>query len=458
MTNTNRFDITKLWTYLFLFFLALIPLALYNVSLYVLIFFVVSFLLIYKFNIPKYGIFIFIIAITVRLFIIFSLDTPPASDFAVLLNASRSLINGDLSFLEDGYFKLWSYQMGFVYFQSLLLRIWDSIIILKLFNCLVCAATVCLIYLIAREFVCEKAAQVASLLYCFFAFPLFYVTVLTNQFLASFLIYFGLYIVIAKGIKLSCFLRYLIFAVLLAFSNVIRPESIIPLFSAVIFLVITVNKSSWKKNLLNVLILVGTYYLLFNLISNVFVWTGLSPNGLTNNAPLWKFVLGFNHETNGMYTDNDGAYLLDQTAALQIVKERVFVSAEELFDLFKNKVVVFWGGQGIEWSLEHTFGGWHNLLNKSMWSIYLVLNNAAVTMVMLLYVLCIIGIAKYSKQSNRDTRILLFINQVFVTFGVYLLIEVQGRYAYHVQISLAVLAALGIAAISDKIKQTKRTE
>lgn len=72
-------------------------------------------------------------------------------------------------------------------------------------------------------------------------------------------------------------------------------------------------------------------------------------------------------------------------------------------------------------------------------------------MLIVLYLLVILGlIVKYRDKALRRDSVILFVNQVFVTYGVYLLIEVQARYAYNVHISIAILAALGLSLLTPK--------
>lgn len=284
--SDGRFDIKRAWVLLFAAFftvtvLLLVDSALSDISLAALVFtvliFAVCILFAYKIKLPHFALLLGAIALSVRLVLVFTVPTAVESDFAVLLNASRSLIGGDMSYLSSDYFSLWAYQNGFVAFQSLLLLIWDNVLILKLANCIFASATVVLVYLIAKEFAGEKASRAAALIYCFLPFPLFYVTVLTNQFSASFLIYLGLYIFVSERFTMKRYLKCTVLGILLAFANVLRPESIIPLFAVILFILLTIRKSNAKESLLCIVILLAVYFVLGKLLSFLFVISGLSP-------------------------------------------------------------------------------------------------------------------------------------------------------------------------------------
>lgn len=454
----RKVDIKNVWVYIFLLFMLLLPLQMIAKSLLLtIIIFTLVIFLCFRFNIPKFPLLLFIFTFITRLVVVFVVDTPPVSDFSILYDASQGIINKDYSFLNSSYFQTWSYQIGFVWVQSLLLRIVNSVTFLQIINCLLSTLTTMLIYLISKEFVSEKSSKVSSVIYAFLPFTLTYVTVLTNQHLSSLLICLSLYVIISNKIKLSDTKKYIISAILLAIANVIRPESIIPLFSIVLFLLLTMNKINFKKNLKNILVTVGTYFCLTLLISSVFQITGLAPEGLKNNDPYWKFVCGFNYESGGRYAAEHVGTIGNFVAEKEIIKKQILVSPLKLTKLFLNKIDVFWLRTTLDWSFHHFYGKYIILPFGSIYINNLVnllsmINNY---MMNILYILMIIGVYKYIKKKNYNKNILLLINQVFVTFGVYLLIEVQPRYLYYIQIIVTILASFGIEEILNYLKGKK---
>lgn len=182
--------LTMLLTYLFLFFGIYEILALFIMLLIIF--------LLNKVRIRCFLLFIFLTAFIVRLTFVLIVNTPPTSDFLTLLNASKLFNIGDYSFNNSMYFYNWSYQLGFVVYQGILLKIINSILFLKIINCLITSLVCVLIYLMAKYFSNDKNAKIVSLLYCFFPFSITYNSVLTNQHFSALLIYFGLYLLICK--------------------------------------------------------------------------------------------------------------------------------------------------------------------------------------------------------------------------------------------------------------------
>ena len=71
-----------------------------------------------------------------------------------------------------------------------------------------------------------------------------------------------------------------------------------------------------------------------------------------------------------------------------------------------------------------------------------------------IYILVVAGVffSMLMRQKYND-KILIFINLVFITFGVYLLIEIQTRYVYFIQIATFILAGPGIQTLEKMYKK-----
>lgn len=114
-TLNSGFDLKRAWVFLFLVFFACMVFlvssdSLHAVSLKVL---AVSVLILalcvffaYKAKLPRFALLLGALALILRVVIVFVIPTEPFSDFYVLLNASQSLIDGDMSYQSSGYFSL----------------------------------------------------------------------------------------------------------------------------------------------------------------------------------------------------------------------------------------------------------------------------------------------------------------------------------------------------------------
>ncbi len=411
-----------------------------------------------KLNFKRFWLLLFIISLMVRLIVILVIDTPIASDFAVMYNTARQLLVGDMSYTTSGYIITWGYQMGHTIYMTMLLKLIDSVIFLKIVNCLFTAGITVLIYLIAREIASEKASRIVSVLYVFFPFPLLLNTVLTNQHVSLFFILLALYILIGKRfLNFNPYLKNIIIGLSLAIANIIRPEIIVIITSLIIYLFVTSKKNDYKQNIFGFIIILVTYFIIFNTTSAILTKTNISPSGLENKNPIWKFVLGFNHETNGVYSASDASKysgISRQDIAKEELMERSVGSIKKIPILFIKKSVILWTNHDLKWSVGN-FKYQTVLEKKGDFNIfYNVVNNINQIMIISILIMFVLGVIYYLKNKTSE-KALLFIIIALVYFGVYLLIEIAPRYAYAPQVLLIITSALGYDYLRTKIKINK---
>lgn len=413
-----------------------------------------------KIKIKNFGLYLFIYSFLVRLIAVLLLKTPIESDFKVLYDASINLLNNDLSFNSLNYFKLWGYQIGQVVYQALLLNIWNNVLIIKIMNVLISSGTIVLIYLISKEIFKEKTARIISLLYSLFMFPLLFNSVLSNQILSTFLTYLGIYLLFAKRFNnLKNYIRFPLAGIILGLGNVIRPEGIVILTTLIVFLIITLKKKEIKTQLLKSIFIFLGYYLTVTLCSIILVVTNISPIGLSNKDSLWKFVLGFNHETVGMYDVNDEWALGNQTEEMNLIKERTIGSIEKLPILFVKKIRNFWFSSDIYWSNNYLENNQVNVLGHEVngTNINEILINYNTTIYYFMYCLLFLGLYK-SKKVEKNNLIKFLTILICVYIGVYLLIEIMPRYAYLPQVALFILSGFGIEYLLNLMEVRKNEE
>ena len=76
-----------------------------------------------------------VLTLGIRLAWMLSVQTPVKSDFLVMLDAARNIAKGNYEFNQSVYFTTWVYQLGFSFYESVIIRCFgDNIFILKLLN------------------------------------------------------------------------------------------------------------------------------------------------------------------------------------------------------------------------------------------------------------------------------------------------------------------------------------
>lgn len=404
----------------------------------------------------KFIIYLFLIAFLLRVGVVLTIHTPIISDFKTMYDASIELLNHTDSYKNSSYFLLWGYQMGHVIYQSLLLHIINSVTFLKIMNALITSFSVVLIYLLCRKVSKEKYAKMMSIFYMIFPFPLLLNTVLTNQLLPVTLTLLGIYLLVGLDYKNKYIHKSIIIGLLIGLANILRSEGIVILFGIFLYsFLLLIQRYDWKKIICSFLLIAVSYFSIFQVTSYVLEKTNISPNGLNNGNTTWKFVLGFNYETNGMYSEEDASiYAGFSEKSKEIVRERL-QEYQNIPMLFIKKIKIQWINSDLSWSIGH-------IENRKLYHVFNTINQIFIIVLLLLAVVGAYCILRYQffiiDKVNRTSLIAFMI--LFTYFGVYLLIEVMPRYAYSLQIFEVILASIGLEFICDNLlkKQLSKKE
>lgn len=392
----------------------------------------------------KFIVFIFLFSFVLRLGVIVLVETPVISDFKLMYDAALEIVNGTDSYKSMSYFITWGYQMGHVLYEAFLLSIINSVFFLKIINCIITSLTVVFVYLISRRICSEISARISSILYSIFLFPLLLNSVLTNQFLPVLLILIAIYILLNINFKKKFIISSVVVGILLGLSNIFRSETIVIVFSILLYFgFLFITKVDWKKLIISFLIIFMGYYVVFNGTSLLLKATGVSPSGLDILNSSWKFVVGFNYESNGMYTDEDAAlYSRDSEAADKEAIKRI-MQFKKIPLHFLKKTKVLWFNSDLSWSIseDESYYKTLNIINQ-LW-------------IILFNILAVCSAFKFIKLKFNKEHVLVCLI-LLVYFGVYLLIEVMPRYAYSLQVFEAIIIGVSLDYIFKKIKTLRK--
>lgn len=392
----------------------------------------------------KIIIFLFLFAFVIRIGVILWIDTPVISDFKTMLDASKELVNGTDAYKSMPYFICWGYQMGHVIYQAILLNIINSITFLKIVNAIVTSSTVIMIYLIGKELSTTKAAIIISIIYSIFLFPLLLNTVLTNQLLPMLLILIAIYLWMKK--KKENKLMPVIIGILLGISNMLRSETIVIIIAFVLYTIfLMIKKENRKALIINLCLIIISYFTLTTGTSFALKATDISPSGLENKNSSWKFLEGLNIETRGQYSEDDAIkYSYDKKKTTKELKKRIQEEWQQYPLLFAKKTKILWLNSDLSWPLGH-------IENQEDLKLYEGINQIFIYFFVIMSLLS--AITLFKKTYKKEQILILLI--LFVYFGVYLFIEVMPRYAYSLQIFEALLASITLGYILDNKKISK---
>jgi hypothetical protein len=400
-------------------------------------------------NIKNFTIYLVIASLLTRLLTIILMNIPQVTDYYLINEAAMKFANNDISFVNDSYFSMWPYQLGFTLYEGLIYKIIPNIWALKILNIIYTTLTVLLIYKISKKFTTERASRMASLLYMILPLPLILNVTLNNHILSALLILDSTTFLIKKKIKTS---DYIIASILIAIANIIRPESIIIVFSLLLFMLIKMKKKTFKKLFINYILFVSIYLLINIGASKLLILTNFNKDGLKNTNPTWKFVLGTNYDSCGHYSYEDEVNILgNKELQIDTIKNRISDPIKDI-KLATCKINSFWtlndfDVKGEQFNEKKILNIDFNYIKKQVISV-----NSIIYLTTLL--MAIIGIIKYKKEMYKNNSI-LFVIFMIVTFFVYLLIEIQARYTYLNIISIFIISSYGYEYIFKLIDKKK---
>lgn len=150
--------------------------------------FLLAFLFTKKVKIKNFGLFLFLFSLLTRIVAVILVEIPIQSDYYIMYDAAISAINGDFTFGKSFYFSNWGYQLGHVFYQALMLKIFNNVMFLKILNCVYSSVIVLFVYLLLKKMVSENSAHVMSLIYSISLYPIYLNMTLSNQPLSLMLI------------------------------------------------------------------------------------------------------------------------------------------------------------------------------------------------------------------------------------------------------------------------------
>lgn len=413
---------------------------------------------------PKvYLIGIFTIAFTLKAIIVIITDTQPVSDFKMFYDCAVALQNGEKGWSKWVYFSDWAYQTGSITYYAILMKIFGTgLLPLKLCNCFFMAGTNTLIYLMAKKITTEAAARSVALLYMFYPAPYFLAPVLTNQHFAAFMFFAGIYILMLDKPNLA--VKGLLAGVIVALGNAVRPLGMVVIIALVVWGLLELIRTKKIINVGLVSIMIITYFISTWGISSYLVHENISPYGLANNFPLWKFVIGLNEKSFGQYYPEDQNNIFNikdkkirDDVAKKAIKERLSIGSKRMTNLMIKKQEVMWASMDtLRWGfyvykddvlvLPEGLKGIENRALKTEKIYY------STALLLLAFGIISLLIRKKNISSSAQYVMLLLMAYYFV----HILIEVQVRYRYFAMISLFILMSYGVQFVIQKFNDRSR--
>lgn len=397
-----------------------------------------------------------IVRFALALAVIFFVGAEPVQDFKTMYSAAQELAQGGRGYLDNIYYYNWAYQTGFVVYESLLLKLFGpGQLALQMMNAVWLGGIGILVHRIALCVLPARSAACVGLLYTVYPAPYFLAAVLTNQHICVFFLYLAVWLLIRRQ-ELSAGSAILAGGII-AVGNIMRPIGVVLILAVVCWQAVRclLHKGrGWKRTLGNLAAVVITYTVVCSLASAAIVWSGINPEGLSNNQPMWKFVLGLNQESSGAWNRFDYEnYLMLPTeetdaAMRQVVGERLKAEPAELAKLAIRKSAVMWGDlEYMYWGFGHLDGNQRiGPLTVDQCTQILAFGDKGIYLVC--FALALLGTLSLLKRGTYHGGGALLLSFLLCGYyAVHLIVEVQARYRYFLIPAVAVLAGYGLESL-----------
>ena len=394
--------------------------------------------------------------------------SPAVSDYEVLINGAKEMANGTfsaLSFDKTNYFYFYNFQVGFVMYLALIMKIFGSrLIVLKFFEAVAMSLSNVLVYKVASVTYDRKVGIISSLIYSFLLFNIAGSSIINNQHISTFIILLAILMFMKEKKK-----WYVGSGIMVALSAILRPSSIVFLLGFIVFKIwkMFLDKfQNWKEILVCLILLCISYVSVIKIFDYTVVKMSIVPNSaISANAKYFKFILGLdgkglygiptkNAEQTQVYFDleklNFDYELYNEECKNKIV-ELCFRDFRKTVRNIMNKMVCFCG------EYDNQIGFADGNVKDSI--IGNVIRYYGYVQYVSLLSICLLAIRlrnftnkeKYNKEEYNELFKIIFI----LFFCAHIFIEVQPRYRYDQYIMISLISAPFLNWIFERYGELK---
>lgn len=379
----------------------------------------------------------------------------PVSDYKVIWEGAHQIIDGsfyDRAANKSDYFAFFNFQIPYTYYISLLLRIYDNIITLKIAEIVTLTVTNIILYKTLRIYCSTGESFFGSVLFSIYPYIFIGSGIINNHHIGLLLGAIAIYVIL----KMDKYPKYAISALLLVVGNLLRPTVII-IFLAIAFSLL-IQGFFDKKKWLGLLLFVFVYFGVNEVANYSFIAFSLAPYGIKGNDMYFKILLGLTGTgvTQTPTTDAEHTFLFYDLQHYNFdygkYKE---ASKEYLLNLILNKKLDY---RFILSKIQHFISGVDNqymfgdeVFNDS----HLLVMDCLNSLGMIIYTTTIIGAFIFTlKQKSIIKNSKFFVPAIAFCayFGVYIFIEVQTRYRYEQYFLLFLLSIPLLYSLLRKIE------
>lgn len=395
------------------------------------------------------------IGIVIRLVYAVSVRAPIYNDQLVCLNAAQHSVRGDFSWANLEYFQVVAYQIPFVLYEAVILKIFGTVRALYIFNGIFSILTCLMIYLIVKKLYDKNTALMITAIFSCFPEQISRVSFLYNYIISGFFFLVAIYFFVTicrdcdkdeNNFRRNLYLS-LLTGLFFGISNLFRKEAVVGFLGAECWFIYYFISRCRRENMrflllhtLSYMIVIYAVYKAVNLVVDFsIIHTGISPNGIKNRCPYWIVVCGLTPDNYGIYSTK---YIYiqgirdknEQFVAFKSIMHDIFDTQnfKSILSFFFNKGYYMWG-EAYYLNKFYKYMGISKILRATL----IVFDHFAYTLV---FLLSAVGLKK--KQYNNFVA---FISIVIIGFFLaYVIKEIHIQYRYFTFLTAVILSASGV--------------
>ena len=395
-----------------------------------------------------------LVGIIIRIAYAITTEAPIISDQLACFNAAQQAAQNDYSWTESSYFSKWAYQIPFVLYEALLLKVFGTVRALYFFNGVFSIITVLEVYLIVKRVYNKRVSLVVTAFFSLFPQYIASISRLYNQSISGVFLLIAVYFFVNYVIKIKekfdigiALLYCGLTGLFLGISNLFRSEAIIGLIAVIVwfvyYFVVNVKRKKWHTFLLSILLCIVVTYAIYRIVNSsvdfMIVNLGISQYGIRNGNLFWYIVCGLTPESYGGYSSKYG-YILEyknpdeQYEVFKKIIADIFssMSLKDVLVFFVKKQYYMWGEV-----FDIRTSSFENGYSGTMSLIMTYYNHFIYIIVM---AFSVIGLQK-RKTSNYCSFFMIFFIGFFMAFVIK---SIEATYRYTPILVLFLLFAHGI--------------
>lgn len=396
--------------------------------------------------------YLILLGVITRIIWLINIKTAPYSDFEVLYSTAKNLANGNnIEFTGNNYIARFPHLSYMVVYMSIIIRLFgETLFVIKLLNIIFSIFTMYLIYKISIEVFNNNILALTSLgMASIFPPMVTYVGVIATENIAIpfYLLSIYIFVLVIKE-KLS-FNKLILCGFILGIGNLFRMVAIVVLIALIIYIILFTGNSIINKTKASIYLIISFFIILVFAssflktmnISEVNLWKGKEP-AITN------ILKGTNIESWGRFTEEDASIVYEYNYDFDKIEK---VSKEIIKGRLTNtpplKLIIFYCGKFVGQWVQGDMSGvsWSEAGAEN---IKFIISKNAKIIFQLFYSFIIFGsfIGLFNKNRiYKENSIINLFYIILCGYGLlYLITEMQGRYAYIICWIFIILSLSGI--------------